>query len=773
MQSSSNKTEQDDLPLALEDLWRIGERLGSLPQGECYEASSRDSDTEGVVWLTRRSLNHSEAKLFLEHVAKLLSIRNWCNRNAEVSYGVDRNQRGYVAISRGVVFPIDYDNPGIITRRNRYLMCLALIAELHRVGSCCGNLTKDSFAVDSLGIVYFRGFLGGYAEPISADLPVNIRYFFRDDLKALGQPSKAADITSLAVLGLQLFGADLPPVFLNSKGLANNWRGVFVDSPPWILAVLTTVLRTDGRRVCRSAEQLLGFIDLSDRGYLKSLTVEGITAGVNKFERPLSLDEVRCLYLSPSELRRRRFELFIQSRRFKSFLALVVMLVAIPSAITIYGGLSSYISKARASYREGNSPYEIFLQVASSLLKLRELRWGNDEASGNDYLGSEVEHLLKRITKFKRARNEAQVGESDNRIELALSADHPILEGVINRTLGLEDIHSILSVYSDLDIHSRVYLHLAFIRAGGELELRYRETLVSLLNGSVLGSGINLNSLSIDALFACYQSEMSGESFKLWGGCERLSDSELVLVSELHARRRSAIFRELADVLTKRGIVSGFNSLFLQIATKAEQISGPPYAALLSAASGRLSIVEVEHFSVWSNPLSRLALYGVLHLSSDKELCKRSLAALFGKGGLEVGVRELIEFLLNRDPQANVVGARLVAAVGLGESAPKGSLKVALDSALGDKRYVGVLELLVERAPSWVAVETLKLFGDRISPDEMTAVLSRPEPEVRLAVAPFLKAVTLASSRVRIREYLERERDPNVRAELERVVFAW
>lgn len=773
MQSPSDKTGQDERPLAIEDLWVIGDRLGSLPQGDSYRAINRDSHIDGVVWISRRTLSDGAAKLFLEHVASLLSVRNWCNRDAEISYGVDRERRGYVAISRGIVLPIDHDNPGIVARRNRYLMCLALVAELHRVGICCGNLTKDSFGVDSLGIVYFRGFLGGYPEPISTDVPVGIRCFFSDDLKALGQPSISADVTSLAVLGLQLFGADLPPVFLNLKGFTANWHGVFIEAPPWVLSVLTTVLRCDGRKVCRSAEQLIGFIDVSDRVYLNSLKAKEITAVGGRDEHPLSLDEVRCLYLSPAELRRRRFELFIHSRRFKSLMGVIVLLMAIPLAVAIYGGLGRYIARAKASYGEGNSPYVIFLEVASLLPKLRELGWVEGGAEGRDLVSSEVKRLLKSVVKIKRARDVAEPGRFDDKIKIALGEDHPILKGVRDRTLSLEEVDLILSVYADLDMPSRVYLQLAFVKAGGEFERRYRQTLISLLAGTDLGGAVNLDKLSTEALFACYQGELSAENFKVWGGSERLSDDELVLVSELHARRRSAIFSDLADALLKRGVVAGFKSLFLNIASKAGLGSGAPYEALLAAARGRLSIIEVEHFSVWSDPLSRLALYGVLHLSSDSELCSRSLAALFSKGGLEVGVRDLLEFINNRGPQTNLDGARLVAAVGLGELAPDGSLKGALARISADKRYAGVLEMLVERAPSWVAVETLKLFGDKISPDEMIAVLDRSEPEVRLAVAPFLKAVALASSRVRIRDRFEKESDPKVRAELERVISPW
>jgi hypothetical protein len=643
------------------------------------------------------------------------------------------------------------------------------------LGLSCGNLTNASFGVDSEGRVHFRGFLGGYPERISADFPIEARPFFEAQSKSLGKPSKRVDVSSLAVIGLQLFGAEMAPVFFDSKSARSDLKSVIAGSPPWVLAVLSTLLHTKGRDVCCNAEQIVDFIYPGDAQYVRSKRREAIgkDGDINVKEGPLSIGEIRDMYLSSQELYGRRIEGVVNTPQFKLLLLAIIFFIAAPFFLKIFRIASQYIATEKTLIDNRRADAPAANEIISSIVGISQLGVDNQPGEGSGSFKKELDALLAKRNMMIEggALNEASPNLPN--VQIQVSEDNLIFRTISSGSLPLKDAEAVLDLYQELDPSSRVLVFKAFNSTSGELRELYAERLRELAPGSDLITKEIIGQLSLGALFLLNEDSLSEDNFKILREIAAINRGEVGILSEFHARRRSKVFRYIASVLLEGPEFSGIRGIYLNLAAQSSENSGAPFHSLLSAARGEITLSELESFNRWPDPLSQTALYAALLSSTQQELRSRAITMLGSRSDLEPGVREIIDIkrdltILNSEQLFN-----LVAAIGLGPIAPQKLLENALAALKDERVFRLVTKALFRNGSEWVVLQILRSFGDRYYPETLVSLLERPEKGIRMEVVQFLKPVVLSSSRALIKEHLERERDPELRNLLSELVAGW
>ncbi len=757
--------EQNLQPQSVKELWNIDWKIGSVLQGDCYRAVGVQDKDDVVIWVSRDGLSQANQELFLSHVEGLLSVREW----VEVDYGIDADSRAFVVLGQASTKSIDFDAPSSITLRNRFLMSVVLIAQLHEAGVACGNITLGSFVVDSLSKVQFVGFLGGYAGQVTSSVPLDMRACLVPEEEPSATPSVAADAYSLAVMGLALYGAQFPPTTIDVKHIDEYLEKVRPDAPPWVLSVLATIVRESSRKLCRDANDMLRLIAAKDADYLVSLREKrGKDSSDIEDEKPLSLDEIRELFITAEQLRKRRIDSILQSKIVRRAVAGVVGVAGIVFIAVQAAEVRDLIPQASSLKRTDKAGRQAMTEVAGALVMLR----GMEAPQG---AGSSASR--NKVNEESPAGGSAGLSGAEGNAEpeppkkIRIEPDNVLLAHVSSGAISVQDREAVLSLYPQVDDQSKVLLALAFIRAGGEAEKLFRGILEKQVQPSVLANPSTPPQLSTDALFLAAEMRLSRDAVTLWGREDRLSEQEVLWLGQSYAKKRSPAFPYLAKVIVERDLVSWPHSIFLEVAAQAEDSRAVPYEALFRSAREGATNADTSVITAWSDPLSTRALLAVLASSKDPEVADSALNGIMTKPGLDDVLRAVLEALSAVESRSGARFAKLVSGVGLADSCPGGALEQGLEELRGDPSQEAVLGGLLAKAPPKVIGAVLRVYGRDIHPDTLIHLLDRPEAAIRKDVIPFLKEVRIASSKRRIREKYEMEQNSEVRVVFEAELY--
>jgi hypothetical protein len=756
--------EHEHLAQPVEDLWAIDWRFGAVVQADCHHAEGVKDKEDVVIWLSRETLNKEQQAQFLQHLERLMSVRDW----GEVECGVDAAQRGFVVLNHGSTKAIDFDAPGIIATRNRFLMCVMLISQIHEAGFACGNITPSSFVVDSLGNVRLIGFMGGYEEKVSSTIPLDIRPFFRVNGDTAGIPSAAADVYSLAVIGLKFFGAQFPPAAIDVQNMDEFLKRVDADAPPWVLSVLATIVREPKKQLCADANEMLRAISAKDTTYLEALKkqIEGQTVDADG-GKPLSIDEIREMFITPEQLRKRRIDGLVRSLAFRVAL-FAVLGIAVFVVLALQGAGLSGIIPARMTSRAHTGQDDPTVDDVKNALAMLKGR-GNPSAQIGVASGSAMGNSAG---VDPVAASSAPVGV-DVTIpkKITIAADNMILRHLERGDISPEERSLLFDLYGDCDDESKSLLASKVAKLGGDSERDFRKILIKQLQRSALMEQEALEKLSTDALFLGAEGRLSKQAAGVWGRFDSLSNDELWRLLRAHARKRSPVFSLLAEEVVTRHLAPPSKEIFLSVAAAAEPHSGAPYDVLLRGCTGDVTVADVHQLSAWADPLSLRALYAVLVSTSDPEAAASTLVEISAKPGVDSLVTGTIEALSEVHISEPAKVGKLIGGLGLVDGISEEMLVLGFESLRGNPAKGSVLAIALQRGNARVVEVVLRTFGKDMHPDLLIDLLERPEAHIRKAVIPFLTEVRISSSKARIRERYDAEQDPAVRHLYETVLY--
>ncbi len=745
------------------DVWAINRRLGSVVQADCYQAERLEDKEDVLLWFSRNALGEREQEQFLEHLKCLMSVQDW----GEVEFGVDATNRAYVALNCSSTRAIDFDAPGTITMRNRFLMCAMHIAQIHDAGFACGNITPGCFVVDSFGAVRMIGFMGGYDDRVSATVSSDIRPFSIINKDAAGVPSAIADVYSLAVMGLALFGAKFPPEPIDLRRLDAYLERVNSDAPPWVLSVLAMIVREPQKRFCADARAFLSAISVTDREYLAALvnnTDEQLIDAAR--EKPLSIDEIRDICMTTKQIRMRRVNTFVRSRMagwiICGLILSAALLVVILQASNLRGLIPNRI--AAGSINEDSDPT---LQDVKSALAL--LKGGGDSigVSANNEVGSGAVINNNQMVEPMAMRGASVRGVVSIAKKISIEADSIIFEQFASGKISSEERTILFGLYAECDDESKSRLAGLVAKIGSELEREFRNLLMTHLHPSVITDRESANKLSTDALFLAAEGRLSKRAAEVWGRLDLVSNDELWWLLKLHAMKRSPVFSVLSREVLRRHITTPENEIFFSVAAVADAHSGAPYDVLFRAGTGiatkSRSASDVQLLITWADPLAATALFAVLMSQPDPEIIASAISGIPSKSGVISLVVDVIDILISSEGYEPARVGKFIGALGLADSICEETLVQGLATLNGNKAQRLVVPLVLEKGTPKVVKAALRAFGRDIHPDMLIHLLNRPEAGVRKTVIPFLKEVSIASSKARIRERYDAELDPEVR----------
>jgi|GEM_PF-2959080 len=742
----------DTLDQAARQIWPLSWVSGSVIQGDCYQSQDPDGQSDMLVWLSRDSLSGEEQVIFDDHARKLLKLAP----KSDVDFGVDSENRAFFAIAGVSGKRINYDSPSLVALRNRYLRCLFIVGNFHREGQTCGNLSPSSFSVSPDGKPEFVGYLGGFERSTVPERTEEIRRFVRPSDRHPGKPSAAADVYALAVIGLEIFGVNFGSGEIDLEDFDRYLDQIPDNAPPWVFSVLATIARDPNHTLCRDVRELLKSLEVGEGAYLRELrqTKRGAPLGGGD-DQPLTFQQLREEFATRAELLRRRIDQIAESKFLKIGLSLVAAVMMIPFVTTHF---LSPNSRAPESETTGDN-------------ESKQIVDNRDDAAKT---------LWNIVNQAKRAKEElirsgvSATGALKNSVNTMLSIasqGDPLLEYISKLSPDSEDGKKVIEAYMSADEESRATLSGAIIDAGGRWNHWYKGYLISSIERTGFTGREFLDSLGTDALFLAAETRMSSRSGEIWARQSKISNDQLWWLLQFHAKKRTPLIPFLASEARQRNLLEWPKGVFLEAMMNAEEGSFPPYEPLYRAAKGGLLVSDVNAIAAWNDPLAIRSLYAVSLSTRDTALLNRAVTGLVLQPVFDQSPRPVLEWLRNSQEIELWRYARIIGGLGLNSAEADPFLMEGLRDLKDEASFGAIVTALIDNGSALAVQALLRVYGGDVHPDRLIKLLGHPDRNVRKDVIPFLKQVRITSSKEKIRDMYEREKDPDIRRRYESEIF--
>ncbi|MFN4895188.1 MAG: hypothetical protein ACK5HO_05325 [Pseudomonadota bacterium] len=762
--------QQKLLEQSAEDLWVAESRLGAVLHADSYLAHGVEDRDDLILWLSRDSLKTEEQEMFLGHAEGLVSV---CEID-EIEYGVESQGRGFVVIRNGSTQGVLAGALSPITARNRFLMCLAIVSRIHDSGVACGNISDSSFSVDSFAVVRFVGLLGGYRDPQPTMISPELLRFIKPGDATPGEPSTAADVYALAVLGLMLFGVSIPLGAVDPARIDEYLKSVPAGAPSWVVSVLGVLVREPERGFCSDASAVIHAIAGRDAEWLEGLKQDDPTKlQGSRDEKALTLFEIQKLLGLQKGSDGRNKDIARQKRfilaAVAGFIACVAGLLSIDKA-----GQLGYLPRGKWGFEAANE--ETAMPLSAVMRSLGRLRGGGVHSLGSHPggAGTALETHAKKSGAVTEGLQQGGVesGEAVGSLaEVNMAHDEELLSHISEGSVAPDEHPLVFELYDKLNQQSKALIAKAYVKSGGESERLFKDFLQKRSQRSALVGQSHPNEISTDAWFLASELRLTRQVAQEWGRAGALSPDELWWLAEILAKKRAPLFGYIAQEMVKRGIVPEPRAIFLGVAAEANETSGVPYEVLFRLTRDEPNLADVGVFTSWSGAESSRALFGVVLSSSQPEVIQGALSSLVDKPGTSELVRSVLEFLNAREDSQAVTLAPLIGALGLLGTTTEAVLENGLENLRTYPDKAEILTILLNNGSTELALEVLRVFGSEIHPGSIIPLLSRSEPRIKRAVIPLLSDVRVASLKASIREYYEAESDPELRRLFEQHLF--
>lgn len=785
--------------------WKFG--ANSIADG--YRAYDKFSKRRCSLWITREPLDDAGRLVFYEHARSLR--KGGVERISK--YGCDVDGIGYVALPILAVKRLDYDMPGAAVKARRLLGAILKVEALHLQGLVCGNLCSDSFMLDSEEQVHFVGYAGGDFERPYRDLPIEYHAFIPpEDLDRI-QSSQTADVYALAVNGLKLFGATFPDGSIIASNIPDYLKSLDPNAPLWLQVILPRVLSCSPETRYKDASQLLAAIaDQVDRQ--KDLTAE------NYDEEGASHDlkeEAEVVFSLPRGLVRQQARV----RRLLSSPLFVMSCVGLLLCMVL-GASWMVVSLSNAS------SYAMSENERARLLSL-DLPHEKDRPSITASLGQSLSALFGRTSYQPDALPPARVGEAEKtssavspqdtsasrnvdasqpvRGELVPTTPAPgpsdhwqdqlvrardggyrltaeVLEYLVNTPNSIRpaDISALLGVVAvDVPKEKRrevvisyepIDSDLAYMLAGAlTLDLSDQVLFRELITrGALKQIGVSrapVDSVSTVALISAIPSARELLFDHVIKRASSIGDEDVWWLLETLILQRAEHLRDFVRSERINLLGLGYHRFFLQSVAHASDMQSVPIGSLLNSARQQPTMSDVQKYSQWYDPGSVRVLLATLLVSTDPEVLQAAFDALTNKSTGNTSVDEALSYISNKSDVLRVYYANFVGGVGLVDSLNPDEIKSAFSSVKGKPHSSQLCKLMLQRGSLPLIKAILETLGDTINPALLVELLKHPDKSVRLQIIPFVKEVSLSSSRQQVVDAYLTESDPEVKAKYE------
>lgn len=760
------------LDTSAESALGLDRKFASVLHGDCFRAVSKLGKQVVVVWVSRQPLDSLQQQSFLKHVQALSSAATV----EVIDFGFDRDKRAFVSLGVDQTTLLDSDHPKAKQIRRRFIECVAKVELFHNQNISCGNISYGSFVVGLDGEPQFTGFLGGF-DCGSAEVPLEIRPYTPPPCKNSKVMAPDSDVYALAVLGLELFGAQFPPSGINPEEMSLYLERIIPEAPRWVSRVLADVVRHPTKKAYRKAGDLLAALSHSERA--QDMATERNDHGRDASSAGRQTDDLSVEEIA-RRIRRRHggrgdvaLRRFMHASGYKVAVTGVLVLVVLGTGVLPVGDWWKQISSSSSLYvvsavDEGrvdehsraalkNQSYENLVELVEKGAHLKESSNTWDvifqRAENNGY---------QHTTRFVRGLVTGEVRESESNAVL--------LAKILNPEISAEERLKHLASYeqSSPDSAARVAGGLAL--ESPELVDRVRTTMIRGVERQFpaqVSKGADVRATNAILLALDLKNELSPEVTSELA--MSISPDDLWWVIEAHVAKRSAKIAPVVGILLKRQLVVWPRRAFVELVRRAEVSSPTPFEALINSARNGPSLVDVSAYSSWISPLSANALYSVLVNSGDRQVLESAFSALSAKGESQQtasAVSSLIRTKQGDDALPNY--AVSIGTLGLLDGISQKTLEQGLRSLDGTALALPIAQLLLQQDQSAVVTATLDLYGGRIHPSFLLPLLEHQDPKIRMAVVPLLKNLPLASSRAAVQKMFATESDPQVRAVYER-----
>lgn len=742
----------DTLDQPAGEIWPLSLVAGSVVQGDCYQSKDPDNQTEVQLWLSREPLSAERKKAFKEHIDRLLKIRPVSG----IDFGIDAEGRAFVAMPAASSKRINFDQPSIVSLRNRYLRCLFMIAEFHKRECSCGNLSSASFTSNAAGNVDFIGYLGGFESSLDLGNASEIRRYVRANDKHPGRCSPAADVYALAVIGLELFGAKLGFGALDPNEIDNYLEDVSEDAPPWVFSVLATIARDPSHTLCRDTKELIKSLEVGEGNYLKELrlTRRGLKSG-SADEQALSFNQVREEFISRSELIKRRFEQIVESKFVKLGLTIV-------AAGMMFPVISAHLLDPKQRADESTRGADTVI---------------NDLSLQKEDNSKILLNLIGQVRQAKHELARGSMGAAGMLMNSAQSAlvlaekSKELITYLLNTDPATPEGNEIFQFYASAEEDSKVVLSGAFLEAGGGWEKVYKERLISNIQRAGSADAEFLSGLSTDTLFLASETRLSSRAAETWGRKDKISNEQLWWLLQLHTKKKTPLIPYLATATYERNLVAWPRVVYLDAMMRADPGSSPPYESLYRAVKDELSPSDVNAIAAWNEPQAIKVLYSVSLSAKDPNVVNRAVTGLVLQPVFESAPRPVLEYLRNNSEAELWRYAKIIGGLGLNTSEADPFLAEGLRDLRNEPSFGTIVSALIDNGSARAVGVLLRVYGRVVHPDRLIKLLGHPDPSVRREVLPFLREVRITSSKEKIRDMYDIEKDPEIRKLYEKELF--
>lgn len=750
----------------LEERFAFDYKVGETPDAVGFQAYDKETKKHRVVWTTRIALPETEKRRFIKHVQALLGTRV-----AQVLlFGIDRDGIGFVVLGEHSTKRLDFDDCEGSKKAKRLVKAMLCVEKIHSCGRSCGNLTPDAFMVDSNEQVHFCGFIGGLVGRTSSSENAGFQRYRSPQIAQGELGSQSCDVYSLAVIGLELFGAGFPDGPLVVERLGEYLKGLRRDTPIWLQAVLPNVISVTGEHRFKNASELLSMIAIQlshQEGLMKN---DGASE-----EEQATVHADAVFFSSLPRSSKTLTQLMLAFVRMPAVTAMLI--VGIAAAVGFrYGvfapqeesvvrverptAVQAKDLKARlAGIRALDTP-EVFSMLEA------EARAASDP--GEKLLVWEV--MIDYGRQHGMVHTAGRLHETIVSPSRLLEPEVPILLELLNPSAEPEHVRGTLARIEQIDpdyataLAAAVSLDTSDFQSWREVIERGARSglqrLPSWKGGTLSTMSLLLSTPSIRRL---YYADLLKRSHDV-------PEVELWTVLEVLVAQRSDDARSLAHYALERRIVDWPRRVFLEVLEGNGASPLAPGMALVRAARLGPSQSDVAQFSDWYDPASIEALLGVLVVSTDTTVVQLAIDALNGKPSTDPVLGALLGYIGQGTRASRVEYAPVVGSIGLRKSAPHDAVRAGLLRMEGLQDRSALSRIIIEHGDSSLIRLLLETSGASLNPDLLLGLLGHADKQLRLEVVPLVKTVSLMSAKQTLQSYYSKERDPSVRAAYEREV---
>lgn len=784
------------------DYFTIETHILSTRSADAFKAVDKSRGDSIALWMLRYPLaiNSDIVGGFLDRLHLVDQIEP--SLTEMTAFGVDAEGMAFATFPPLDGQNIISGNIGGAEGERRFMSALKLIARLHAANLTCGDLCGSSFWVKRGGEISFVGVMGSFDVGAAATAmapPVETLAFLSPEQRGGQGFSAQSDVYALGVLGYFLLTGAYPfGEGMSSMTNPGDIRALkdlreLIGSPPvWGDEILRKCLAPQAADRFRSAAELLETLQsIKDRAFSEEVaplklknevaTVKQSQSSSEETFENLPLTGLTTLPSTVKKLPVRSISIVLLIVLLSAGLALLLSDKFIKQNNTplVSSNLKEELSRHRAAVVDDGLKEAIdviALDEAALVDKAAQLDniVNSDDPIAHDVL---VKSAFESNTPKLRELSEEAIVNRARRLGLMRSAEQvrqwlntvrsvqkpPAYQAIlkaIDKTLPTEARNSALrEAYAT---SPRVALRLAVAVALDLDQLNKYQPVISQL----VGDSLKMEEAKEHSTLALVLSHSDlamvfGED--IIQRREDIPDADILWLLGILANRNDINVRAIASMAVKRGVMSPIKALFLKIIRDRENIPPDVLNTLIRAASGVLSVSDIEALGRWYDVDAEKILLGICAEAQDDQVLREAFDILAGKSPSIEPSASLINWIRKFYWERRLELASAVGVLGNLDRVSESDVIKAFDAFDGFVRDSDLIHILIDTNNPLIVRLIINRYADLLNIGALISLLEDSDKLVRIAAVKALKGTNDLGALKLIIDRWEKERDPEVR----------